>query len=129
MYFNFHCKELSRQNNNKLTFRNRFKNNEITFSLMVKSYLHTITCLQHLPTDVSHFSIDVKLWICHWFIVDLLAILWQLVDSFFTNWISVGITGLRPTGPLPYCWQMSWQLVNLMICCWLFATWLFVLDW
>ncbi len=61
MHFNFHCEELSLQNNNKLTFQKTFKTDEITFSRSAKSYLHTITCLQYLPPDVSHFAFDANM--------------------------------------------------------------------
>ncbi len=38
-----------------------FKNNEIIFSLMAKSFRHTIMCLQYLPPDVSHFAFNADL--------------------------------------------------------------------
>ncbi len=41
IHFNLHCKEIPRQNNHKLSFRKTLKNNEITFNLIAKSYLHT----------------------------------------------------------------------------------------
>ncbi len=60
IHFNFYCKEIPRQNNNKFTFRKMFKNNEITFSPMAKSYLNSTTCLQHLPPDVSHYAFNAE---------------------------------------------------------------------